>query len=141
MASEPISINRNVRGQVGENYHRSMDIADIAKAVRKELKAKHPGWKFSVTVRRYSMGQSCDVRLTAVPAFVTVRNPEWKGDGTYAELMDCHARGITRYTREVNEVVKSAEAILQSYNRNNSDSQTDYFDVNFYGSVVVEVLS
>jgi len=40
---------------------KNMDIAESAKLLRSELKAKFPIQKFSVRISRYSMGESIEV--------------------------------------------------------------------------------
>ena len=76
----------------------------IAMNVRKHLRARFPFCKWSVTSDRNSV----DVNLLA--------SPFEKGSD---ELM-----AITEY----------AYRYTQAYNYDNSDSMTDYFDVNFYGT-------
>lgn len=127
----------------GSNYGTTqrLDIADIAKMVRADIKAakkagKLPkkGLKTSVRIGRYSGGQSLDITVKTVP--FQVLNPEWlvweaSDEGQYG----CGPAGLDRYTSKAQKTLDLLKGILQSYNRDNSDSMSDYFDVRFYGDV------
>jgi hypothetical protein len=107
---------------VGSKYHEveNMDIKDIAKLIRKELKTwkdAYPNLKVSVRIERYSMGQSIYVNLS----------------GT----------GLPRYngiTRNMSNLVlqEKVHKITDLYNFNDNDSQSDYHHVNFYAHVRVD---
>ena len=45
-------------GSEGGKYETGLNIKDIAKQVRAEIKKAMPGFKYSVTLQRFSMGQS-----------------------------------------------------------------------------------
>ena len=45
----------------------TMNIKDIAKEIRSKLKKEFPSCNFSVTIERYSMGQSMDICLMSAP--------------------------------------------------------------------------
>lgn len=91
-----------------------MNVRDIAKLIRKDLRAAMPAIKWSVRIERYSMGQSINVEgHTDVPLYVT--GHELNANGKV--LQD------------------KAEAIVNAYNFDDSDSMNDYFNVNFYGGV------
>jgi hypothetical protein len=49
-----------------------LDIIEAAKLLRKELREKFPGVKFSVRIDRFSMGEAIDVRWLDGPATVLV---------------------------------------------------------------------
>lgn len=120
-----------------------MDITEIAKKVRKQLKAEFPECRFSVRIERYSMGQSMSISLMKAPFAAFAKTEDVNGNqrtGDYAQLNQFQLR------REPNEyicnglfltpdawrVMKRADEIQSCYNWDNSDSMTDYFDVNFY---------
>lgn len=109
--------------------------ADIAKLMRADIKAEIaagnlPGSmsNYSVRVDNYSMGRSIDI--------------EAKGfEGMWETKL------VSRFGWEREEEVLTAEGqrikgILQgihdAYNYNGSESQVDYFDVNYYGHADVE---
>lgn len=105
------------------NYHtagskyaevENLDITEIAKLIRKDIKNELPAIKASVKIERYSMGQSIDVvAWTDVPIYVVGRDLNSNGQRLYDKLKE----------------------IVDAYNFNDSDSMTDYFHVNFYGGV------
>lgn len=79
------------------------DTKEIAAVIRKHLKERFPMCKWSVT----KDGNSIYLHLLVSP---------WE-----------------KKSDEVNSIVHYAYKFAQSYNYDNSDSVTDYFDVNFYG--------
>lgn len=102
---------------------RDLDLAIIAKRIRKELAAAFgKGWKFTVQIKRYSGGQSLNVH--AVKAPYTIIEPGKDRDVGMIQWQ-LNSRGEKARAK--------AEAIVDAYNYNNSDSMTDYFDVRFYG--------
>lgn len=112
----------------GTKYNADLNLRDIAKLVRKELKTTFgPAWKFSVRIRRFAGGQSMDVTVTDAPAVLyrlagaDERYPDYPVHSDAGEL-----------------ATKTAQAILDSYNRQDIDSMTDYFNVHFYGSVSID---
>jgi hypothetical protein len=117
----------------GSKFEQSRDIKDIAKDVRKDIKAAVKSGalrdgKFSVKIRRYSMGQSLDVRVKEVPGMVVV-NPERVRRGA-----DGQPDTEYLHTAEAMEVLSTLTGIVNQYHRDGSDIQSDYFDVNFYHS-------
>lgn len=121
---------------VGEKYDREAayrPAAEIAKDIRRDLKqavaeGRLPGapTKYSVRVDNYSMGRSIDVEIQ-----------EWPGVVERTETFE-DGHTCRRYTDEAQEVMKVVQQIRQAYNYDRSDVMTDYFDVNFYGSVTFE---
>lgn len=79
------------------------DTKEIAAIIRKHLRERFPMCKWSVT----KDNNSIYIRLLVSP---------WAKDSD-----------------EVNAIAHYAYEFAQSYNYDNSDSMTDYFDVNFYG--------
>ena len=128
------------------------DIKDTAKDVRRELKTRFPEWKFSVTIDRFAGGQSLSVALMSGP-----RSP-FGDELTYPDTYDDkrypvngHAQlnhhYITReslgnktvwvsngtiLTEEAAKMLKEVISIANRDNWDNSDTQTDYFDANYY---------
>lgn len=117
---------------VGSKYAAGRDVADIAKLVRKDLAAarKDPDSaipadaKIRVRISRYSMGQSIDV------AIVLPRPSRVQVDRDYP--------GQWGYTSEAAAAQYAADAILQAYNYDNSESLTDYFECEFAGHATVD---
>ena len=90
---------------IGNNYEKYhiLDTKEIAAIIRKHIKPRFPMCKFSVK----SDYNSIDIDLLASP--------------------------FEKGSDELNAIVHYVYIFAQSYNYDNSDSMTDYFDVNFYG--------
>lgn len=127
-------------GFKGSRYEetRNLDVKDIAKMLRKDIKAavkagKFPkGMKTSVRISRYSGGCSIDVTVKALPESFPLLNPEWvrfMRDNPNKPM----PYGLAIFTDEAGALKESLESMMNTYNRDNSDTMTDYFDVRFYG--------
>lgn len=103
-------------------HNRHADTKTICAECRAHLKARFPEMKFSI---RKTSHNSIDADIISGPykreRVMTDRfgNPDPWGHWENSEELDA--------------VLKYCDAFLQSYNYDNSDTQTDYFDVNFYG--------
>jgi hypothetical protein len=99
---------------VGTKYEttKDLDVAEIAKLVRKDLKQAYPKYKFSVRIDRYSMGQSLGVVASN--------------------------SGLSTHSDAANELERKIKEIVDAYNFDDSDSMSDYFHVAFYSGVRVE---
>ena len=121
----------------GNKYDKDLNVVEIAKRIRADIKqviadGVIPAIKTSVRISRYSMGRSIDIYITEAP-FVVV-NPEWtaaRASGASVREMD----GIGQLTAEAKRVRAVVADIRAAYNYDRSDSMTDYYDVNFGGSV------
>jgi len=129
------------------------DTTKIAKLVRKQLKKELPACKFSVTSKWFSGGSSISVALMTAPFPVFARDVdvnENEQDKGYAQLNRYQlARGFDyshQYpgvcngvflTPEAWKVLSRAGEIGQFHNWDNSDIQTDYFDVNYYFDIAI----
>lgn len=116
---------------------RNLDITEIAKRIRADIKALQldKAYKISVTVQRYSGGQSLDIRVKAVPP----------GFRYYSEAAAAWCKQFPESVHrmpmawqdaqspELLELLAKLGAIHSSYNRSNTDAMSDYFDVRYYG--------
>lgn len=131
-----------------------MDIKDIAKKIRKDLKQAYPEHKFSVTIDRFSGGQSLDVSLMAGKD-----NPfdgdkthadNWKGEsyhqGDHAQLNQYYITKLDNDKWVSNGILLTSSAakmliqvvkIANKRNWNHSDVQSDYFNVNYYFGIQI----
>ena len=121
----------------GNKYDKDLNVVEIAKRIRADIKQAIadgiiPAIKTSVRISRYSMGRSIDIYITEAPFAVV--NPEWtaaRASGASVREMD----GIGQLTAEAKRVRDVVADIHAAYNYDRSDSMTDYYDVNFGGSV------
>jgi hypothetical protein len=124
----------------GSKYKSEMSRVEIAKAIRAEIKSAVksgalPKAKYSVRCQSYSGGGSIDVAIA---------NVEQVGFELYNQELLAKDRanewnaGIPWMAESAMELVRKVEAIVKAYNFDGSDSMTDYFHVNFYGSVDFE---
>lgn len=112
----------------GQEYKENLDIAEIAKIVRKQLKAHFANTTWSVTIKRYSGGQSMNIDLVDAPGVQLVDiNPQYNPDNYPG-----HNLKKWKYSDTYNKMMEQAKGFAQSYNYDGSDIMTDYFDVNFY---------
>jgi hypothetical protein len=119
---------------------RDLDIKEVAKRMRDDIKALklRAGFKVAVRIQRFSGGQSIDVRVSSVPAdfvFWSDAYASW-----YKQFGDNHShrfpgRGGEQKSAEYASVEERLKEIHDSYNRDNSDSSSDYFNVRYYGDV------
>lgn len=111
---------------IGSKYESGRDVADIAKAVRSDIKkavadGSLPGTpiKFSVKIDRFSMGVSLDVVVRNFSEPVSIES-EYGGYTTTPAAKALEVR---------------LTSIVDSYKRDASDSMVDHWDVNFYSNV------
>ncbi len=130
--STPPAPTSNDRRWYGAKYDRSLSTPECAKRFRADVKAAilagdlPKGLKLSVQCDSYSGGSSIDVRIKALP--FAALNPGRES---------AHADQQPRYTPRTSALLKTLEGMLGAYNHDGSDSQSDYFDVKFYGRVEV----
>lgn len=143
-APEPAPLPATARRAhtVGNLYEatRDLDVAEIAKRVRRDIKAAKivgdlpTDAKTSVRIRRYSMGQSIDVYVTLPrPARVpsTDRRSSRHGEIEFGRPVEYTV------TVEAANISATVRGILEAYNYDDSDTMTDYFDRRFYADVVI----
>jgi hypothetical protein len=129
-------------GTVGAKYNTDLDIKEIAKLVRKDIKAAVKAgslpkeMKVSVRVKRYSGGQSLNLNVKSFPGGFL--NPAYvKAVKVNPHL--CYTEYPPRYYLHVSRALTTLDNLANAYNYNNSDTMVDYFDVNYYVSVNVDV--
>lgn len=120
--------------------NRGKSRAELAKLMRADIKAAvargllPKGLKVSVRSDRLSI----DIKVTAIPDGQRLYNPEWVlATNNFSDFASRWAVPGGEYAPEVAAWVETLKGIHGAYNRDNSDSMTDYFDVNFYGHVEI----
>lgn len=125
---------------IGSNYEATKDcsLVELANHIRADIKALAiPGLKVSVRISRYSMGRSIDLTVTAAP--FAAEFADMLAESSLVEEIVTRRRqqGIRMpwLTDEGRDLHAKLEAIHASYNYDNSDMMTDYYQVRFAGSV------
>lgn len=116
----------------GACYDKNLSVKDIAKLMRQAIKKELPGVKVSVRTRGYN---AIEMRLVAAPGVNTdplMPMQQWHDEN--------RSQGIIRPWREnyhpdMVELMAKLCDIHDRWNRDNSDTSFDYFDVNYYGGV------
>ena len=103
-------------------HNRHADTKTICAECRTHLKARFPEMRF--TIRKTGHG-SIDADIVSGPyKREKVMTDRFGNPDPWGRWVD---------SDELEAVLRYCDAFLQSYNYDNSDPQTDYFDVNFYG--------
>lgn len=125
----------------GRKYDANLDVAEIAKRLRKEIKqavkaGDLPAIKASVRIKRYSGGQSINIYVTEAPFMIN--NPERVAFDITNNRRPMNELEMPRYSEAARECLNKLNAMLNAYNYDGSDSQSDYFNVNFYGFAKID---
>jgi len=119
----------------GSKYRstREMNFADVAKMVREELKKEFSSCVFSVTMQRYSGGRSLHISLMSSPFVAFNDDAKYMQCNQYS-LLEGYERHQekTALSKDVFQIMENVVRITEAYNFDDSDSQSDYFHVNFY---------
>ena len=118
----------------GKLYDRNLDVKEIAKRMRQAIKAELPGVKCSVKISRYSGGQAIDISLREA-SFNTkpiIPMQQWYEERDRAGIMRSWKEN---FERAMVQAMARLKQIHGRWNRDNSDNMSDYFNINYYGSV------
>ncbi|WP_334656708.1 hypothetical protein [Sphingomonas panaciterrae] len=123
----------------GSKYQATKDlpVKEVAKRVRDDIKALGLPAALKISVR--SDYNSIDVRVKALPAdfpVLSVKAASWRKQ--FGETRDYPFAWVEASSDELRNLLAKLSAILASYNRDNSDSMSDYFDNRFYGSAELD---
>jgi hypothetical protein len=121
----------------GSKYDKNLSIKEIAVRVRKDIAAaieagNLPEMKVSVRVQHYSGGRALHVKVTKLQEGFRLFNRK----RLVLDLANPHA--FTRepiYTPAGEGLLTALKRLVNAYNYDRSDSQSDHFDVNFYEHV------
>lgn len=127
----------------GENKaacpYRHMEVKEIAKIIRKDLKAKFgKGIKFGVTTCRYP--REINVKVKEIKADKYIEpfedfSRDWKYHYSYNDEQIQRIYNARDYRCLSDETLVAIKEILNKYNYDDSDVYTDYFDVNYYTNI------
>ncbi len=116
----------------------------IAKHIRQKLKKEFPDCKFSVRTEYFSGGSGIDAYLMEAP-FEVIAEEKYREYG-YHQLSEGQLKngfndnlicnGV-ELTQKGWDLLARAVEILDELNWDNSDPQTDYFNVNYYSGLSI----
>lgn len=119
---------------IGNRYDKNADIVDVAKLVRKDLKAA--GLHCSVRIQRYSGGQSLNIEVKEIKTAELKANLSKAALAHRDSLQDVHGsrdfESCYRYMAE-----RAATKIAERYQRSASNYYTDYYSSNFHVSAMM----
>lgn len=117
----------------GKNYEKTSDlrISELSKMIKKELSIEYPEWKFSVKSETYSGGQSLRVSIDDVPYNPYSEYTDNRLKNNITDI-DYDNRNEETYNKEFKKDRSKIKSIANQYNFDDSDSQSDYFHVNYY---------
>ncbi len=158
-AKEEAEIKASGNITIGEKIN--LGTKEIAKQIREKIKNKYPSCVFSVVKESYSMGSSITISLMSsnfkvMPSYSelseeAILNYADNDQRTREQLKEMQEGNYQQLTSKISEeynkdvwnngvflteaghkLFKGVMEIVNYYNYNNSDSQTDYYDVNFH---------
>jgi hypothetical protein len=123
---------------------RGLSTKEIAARIRADIKAAQKAgtldarFKISTRCEYFSGGSSIDCRITHIPDDVPLFNPDYlRHEVEHATGAFNPYRGEYR-SAQVSAALATISEIHGAYNRDNSDSMTDYFCVRYYGDVGID---
>lgn len=121
--------NNEVRGAC---YDKNLTVKEIAKLMRQAIKAELPGVKASVRMNGYNCIRIALVNAPGINCEPLIPLKDW-----YEEQDQTGFRRPWKenYAPEMQGLMAKLKDIHDRWNRDNSDTSVDYFDVNYYGSV------
>lgn len=125
----------------GSKYVRGMNVAEIAKRIRADIKAAVatgalPKAKYSVRIERYSMGQSVNVKISDVVVPGAVRLRLFTDAFLRASVETPNVFfGGARMSAPAVATLRKVEAIVAAYNEGETDFASDYCRTNFHASI------
>ena len=148
------TFNYTGHGSEGSKYKAVSDLrtCDIAKLIKKEIKAKYPNYKISVSTETFSGGSEINIKINSFDKpinnqafkyysknklfnkpFNTWLREDNQNHDLYMTATNNQLNGnISQYTPEADNLLKDLEKIANQYNFDDSDGMIDYFHTNYY---------
>ena len=115
-------------GWKGEKYNRESSTKDIAKAIRRDIKAKYgKEIKTSVRTEHFSGGSAIDITIKNLAE--NPINPNWDPKGEWNSIYN------QKYTEDTIHLIGDLTKIGEKYQWKDADGMIDYCNCNFYLSV------
>jgi hypothetical protein len=129
--------------RVGAKFDKTLTVTEIAKRIRADIKAAiaagelPAGLVVSVRQRPCTHSSAIDAQIKAVPAGFRVMNPDRVRHDRDTNYALPPRRLEQRHAPEMVAALAVLAKIHGAYNRDDSDSSSDYFDRRYYGSAGV----
>lgn len=128
-------------GSIGSKYEttKGLRTVQVAALIRADIKAavaagELPAGKYSVRTRGSSLHSAIDVtfHLVGDVDVFSRANILWRDANPHAWIGSAPVAARELHSCDVVSTTKKLEEIVNAYNRDDSDIQTDYFDRRFY---------
>ena len=134
-----LKLTEKLRKPYGQYYDSNLEIKQITKNIRRELKALTKlGFKFSVRSHWGSLTVAIRVNVIVIPEDWVLYNPHYDNQKAW----EINVGRVTSWEtgkdpREVftdlgKQFNRTLRTLCNQWNYDKSDSQTDYFDTNYY---------
>jgi len=134
-----LNLVEKLRGLCGQYYDSNLEIKQITKNIRKELKAfTKLGFKFSVRLEWLTTSVAIRVNILVIPEDWELFNPHYDNQKAW----EINVGRITSwetgkdprevYTELGKQFGQTLRTLCNQWNYDKSDSQVDYFDTNYY---------
>lgn len=133
--NEPVLQKAPPKTQEPEARREYKDIKTTAKEIRQALRREFPACKFSVSIKRYTGGQSLSIDVMSCPFEVMATGA--LGTEKYWQVNHYHIGTSQSYTPEGKALLLRVKELANADNWDHSDHMTDYFDVNYYVHISV----
>lgn len=124
-------------GWKGSKYEatRELPLKKIAKMIKDEVQDKYKNIKVSVSTKHFSGGREVNVKITSYPNhFMKKRVIYPEMENLPEDKIPSYAWGW-EYLADAKEILDGMKKIVNSYNFDDSDLQTDYFSSSFFEDV------
>lgn len=118
-------------GYTGHRHDPKLSTTDIAAQIRAYCKKQYPGYKFSIRTQYFSGGSSIDMDLLSGQQ--EIRSEAGIAEKYFQTCGVFHGRVTENLlTQDGFKMLNDITIFAKSYNRSDTDGQTDYFDETFY---------
>lgn len=113
---------------VGSNYKPGISTKETAKEIRQHLKKRFKEVKFSVT------SDYNHIRVEIKESPYNYKKLEYRPELKASD----YRRYEAEHNKELNAILEYVKKLAKSYNYDDSDAMTDYFNTNFYQSISID---
>ncbi|MEA5402609.1 hypothetical protein VB776_06770 [Arcicella sp. DC2W] len=117
-------------GYTGSNYNGKLTALEISKLVKNDILKEYPDIDISVNKKSFSGVWSLKVEIKDC-GFKPFK-PDYNG---WDSFWYQEHPNESYFNKKAEDLLNTCKNIVESYNYDNSDTMTDYFDVFFYSSV------